>query len=126
MNTFALRKVKAVNARQELDELMIDGKGQLDAFEQLIAETDKRFLTEFKALLSYGVCCERQFTTRYKKDVTFEGTTIKEYEFKSKHLRVYAIKQLNGKIVVSGGFKKNQKADFKRFRTLKEQYLNSL
>lgn len=60
------------------------------------------------------------------KDVTPDGTAVKEYEFKSKHLRVYAIKQTNGKIIVLDGFKTNQKADFKRFRSLKEQYLNSL
>ncbi|GAB4056234.1 hypothetical protein [Spirosoma litoris] len=128
MSTFALRKVEAVKAKQELDELVIDGVGQLEAFEQLIEATDKRFLTEFKTLLSYIEYAANGNSlpdTKFK-DVTPDGTVHKEYEFKSKHLRVYAIKQANGKIIVLGGFKTTQKADFKRFRSLKEQYLNSL
>lgn len=128
MSTFALRKVEAVKARQELDELVIDGIGQLEVFEQLIAETDKRFLTEFKTLLSYMEYAANGNSlpdTKFK-DVTPAGTVHKEYEFKSKHLHIYAIKQANGRIIVLGGFKTTQKADFKRFRSLKEQYLNSL
>lgn len=120
MSTFALRKVEAVKAKQELDELVIDGVGQLEAFEQLITETDKRFLTEFKTLLSYMEYAANGNSlpdTKFK-DVTPAGTGHKEYEFKSKHLRVYAIKQPNGRIIVLGGFKTTQKADFKRFRSL--------
>ncbi len=33
MAKFDLRKVEAVTAKQELDELVIDGVGQLEAFE---------------------------------------------------------------------------------------------
>lgn len=60
------------------------------------------------------------------RDVTPKGGIVKEYEFKSKHLRLYAIKKDNGKIIVLGGLKTTQDADFKRFRSLKSQYLNSL
>ncbi len=60
------------------------------------------------------------------KDVTPDGELVKEYEFKSKHLRVYAIKKPNGKIIILGGFKNTQKADFKLFRSIKQQYLDSL
>ena len=128
MSTFTLRKVEVVKAKQELDELVIDGIGQLEVFEQLIAETDKRFLTEFRTLLSYMEYAANGNSlpdTKFK-DVTPAGTVHKEYEFKSKHLRIYTIKQANGRIIVLGGFKTTQKADFKRFRSLKEQYLNSL
>lgn len=128
MSTFTLRKVEAVQAKQELDELVVDGVGQLEAFEILLNETDKRFLSEFRMLLSYMEYAANgnSLTDTKFKDVTPEGATVKEFEFKSKHLRVYAIKKINGKIIVLGGFKTTQKADFKRFRSLKEQYLNSL
>ncbi len=128
MPTFALKKVEAIQAKQELDELIIDGIGQLTEFERLIEKTDTRYLTEFKTLLSYMDYAANGNSlpdTKFK-DVTPDGTMHKEYEFKSKHLRIYAIKQPNGKIIVLGGFKTTQKADFKRFRSLKEQYLNSL
>ena len=51
---------------------------------------------------------------------------VKEYEFKSKHLRIYAIQQKNGKIVIMGGYKNTQTKDINTFRALKMQYLNSL
>lgn len=107
---------------------MVDGTGQLESFQHLIEITDKRFLTEFKTLLSYieYAANGNSFPDTKFRDVTPENTIVKEYEFKSKHLRIYAIKQINGNIVVLGGLKTNQKADFKRFRSLKEQYLNLL
>lgn len=91
MSTFALRKVEAVNAKQKLDELVVDEEGQLEAFERLIEATDKRFITEFRTLLSYMEYAANGNSlpdTKFK-DVTPEDSTIKEYEFKSKHLRVY-------------------------------------
>lgn len=128
MSRFALRKVEAVQAKQELDELVVDGVGQLEAFESLLNETSARFLSEFRTLLTYMEYAANGNSlpdTKFK-DVTPTDALTKEYEFKSKHLRVYAIKKTNGKIIVLGGFKTTQKVDFKRFRSLKEQYLNSL
>ena len=128
MPTFALKKVEIIRAKQELDELVVDGVGQLAAFEKLLALKHKQYLSEFRTMLSYIEYAANGNTlpdTRFK-DVTPSGATTKEYEFKSKHLRLYAIKQLNGKIIVLGGLKTKQEEDFKRFRSLKEQYLNSL
>lgn len=128
MSTFALRKVEVVKAKQELDELVIDGVGQLAAFEELLATDYKQYISEFRTMLTYVEYAANGNTlpdTRFK-DVTPTGVLIKEYEFKSKHLRLYAIKQLNGKVIVLGGLKTTQKSDFKRFRSLKELYLNSL
>lgn len=51
---------------------------------------------------------------------------VREFEFKSKHLRVYGITKPNGKIVITGGTKANQKDDEVEFRRLKRLYLASL
>ena len=51
---------------------------------------------------------------------------VREFEFKSKHLRVYGITKPNGKIVITGGTKTNQKDDEVEFRRLKRLYLASL
>ena len=128
MSTFALRKVEAVKAKQELDELVIDGVGQLEAFEQELRDKHNRYLTELEMLFAYiQYAANGQSLSETKfRDITPVGESVKEYEFKSKHLRVYAIKKPNGKIIVLGGLKTTQKADFKRFRSLKAQYLNSL
>lgn len=126
MSIFTVRKVAAVQAKQELDELEIDGIGQLAEFERTLR--DKQFLSEFRTLLTYMeyVSNGNSLPDTKFKDVTPTGERVKEYEFKSKHLRVYAIKKENGKLIVLGGFKTTQKADFKRFRSLKQQYLDSL
>ena len=61
------------------------------------------------------------------RDITInKNDKIKEYEFKSKHLRVYAIKARDGKVVVMGGYKNHQKKDIKRFRFIKSKYIKTL
>lgn len=50
---------------------------------------------------------------------------VREYEFKTKHLRVYAIEQKGGKIVIIGGTKANQAKDQVEFRRLKKGYIAS-
>lgn len=60
------------------------------------------------------------------KDVTPHGELVKEYEIKYQYLRAYAIKIPNGKLILLGGYKNQQKNDFTQFRSLKKQYLESL
>ena len=48
---------------------------------------------------------------------------IREFEFKSKHLRVYGITQHDGKLIILGGTKVKQKDDEVEFRRLKRLYL---
>ena len=50
---------------------------------------------------------------------------VREYEFKTKHLRVYAIEQIGGKIIIIGGMKSNQAKDQATFRKLKNGYIAS-
>ena len=48
---------------------------------------------------------------------------FKQYEFKTKNLRVYAFHdKSNGRIIVLGGKKGTQKKDIKRFRLILENY----
>lgn len=128
MAIFALRKVEAIKAKQEIDELVIDGIGQLEAFEQEIKDTHNRYQTELEMLFLYMdyVANGRSLNQTKFKDITPRGEQVKEYEFKSKHLRVYAIKKPSGKIIVLGGLKTTQKTDIRRFRSLKAQYLTFL
>ncbi|MCX6162792.1 MAG: hypothetical protein NTV87_15845 [Ignavibacteriae bacterium] len=59
------------------------------------------------------------------KDITPGKDAVKEYEIKTKNLRVYLIKDVHGSVVVLGGKKANQKSDIKKFRNLKKGYLES-
>ncbi|MEA5139920.1 hypothetical protein [Arcicella rigui] len=105
---------------------MVDGNGQLDEFENDLKDTT--YWSEFKTLLAYMdfVANNRTLPQTKFKDITPAKELVKEYEFKSKHLRIYAIHQPNGKIVILGGYKNNQKNDINKFRSLKKQYLDSL
>ena len=128
MPTFALKKVEAVEAEQEVDELVIDGIGQLSVFEQTLRGQHSQYVSELRTMLTYieYIADGNSLPDTKLRDITPSGEKVKEYEFKSKHLRVYAIKKANGKLIMLGGLKTTQKGDFKRFRSLKTQYLNSL
>lgn len=127
MKKFDLRKVESVRAKQELDELVIDGVGQFELFENMLRSEYGRYISELRTMISYMeyVANGNSLAQDKFKDVTPEGELVKEYEFKSKHLRVYAIKKANDKIIILGGLKTTQKFDFQLFRSLKQPYLDT-
>lgn len=126
MPKFVLKNIKSINGKQQFNQLVVDGNGQLDEFENDLKDTT--YWSEFKTLLVYMhfVANNRTLPQTKFKDITPAKELVKEYEFKSKHLRIYAIHQPNGKIVILGGYKNNQKNDINKFRSLKKQYLDSL
>ncbi len=126
MPKFVLKNIKSINGKQQFNQLVVDGNGQLDEFENDLKDTT--YWSEFKTLLAYMdfVANNRTLPQTKFKDITPAKELVKEYEFKSKHLRIYAIHQPNGKIVILGGYKNNQKNDINKFRSLKKQYLDSL
>lgn len=125
MTTFALKKIESICGVQQFHQLIVNGKAVLDDFEKSL-ETQHQ--SEFKTIIAYMNFIAELKTLPDKKfkDITPQNEIIKEYEFKSKHIRIYVIKQLNGKIVVLCGHKTTQKQDIKRFRKIKSDYLNSL
>ena len=126
MTKFTIERINAISCHQEFDQLVIAGTGQLDIFEKGLDDTT--YQSEFKTLLAYMEYLGNNGTlpkTKFR-DVTPKGEKVKEYEFKSKHLRIYAIQRNNGKIIILGGYKINQDKDFSRFRSLKKQLLTSL
>jgi putative component of toxin-antitoxin plasmid stabilization module len=51
---------------------------------------------------------------------------VKEYEIKTRNLRVYMIhEEKSGRIIVTGGKKTSQKKDIRHFRNLKASYLKN-
>ena len=126
MSKFTVERIRAINCRQEFDQLIIDGAGQLDIFERDLNDTT--YQSEFKTLLTYTEYLgnNKSLPKTKFRDVTPKGEKVKEYEFKSKHLRIYAVQKPNGKIIIPGGYKTNQEKDFIKFRSLKKQLLISL
>ena len=126
MLKFTTERIDAIHCLQQFEQLVVNGDGQLNIFEKDLKDTT--YQSEFKTLLTYMEYLGNNGTlpkTKFR-DVTPKGEKVKEYEFKSKHLRIYAIQKTNGKIVILGGYKNNQYKDFGRFRSLKKQLLASL
>lgn len=121
MSKFALHKIDVIKGKQNFCQLVIDGVKQLDRFEAEL-EKSTTYFSEYKTILTYMeyIAENRTLPATKFKDITPKKEVIREYEFKSKHLRIYAIQKKGGKIIVLCGFKKNQKNDIKRFRSLKK------
>lgn len=124
MPKFALERIKAINGKQVFEKLIIDNICQLDSFEDEI-NLGKRYKNELSMIYSYmdSMANLKSLPEGKFKDITPSKEVVKEYEFRSKHLRVYAIKKENGKIIILGGYKNRQKKDFREFRSIKKMYL---
>ncbi len=126
MPKFALKEMNEINGEQDFKKLSIDDNCQFDDFEKEIKDT-KRYYSELAGIYLYMERAANNASlpdTKFK-DITPDGEKVKEYEFKSKHLRVYAIKGDGGKIIILGGYKNKQKRELKKFRGIKKRYLES-
>ncbi len=122
MSKFALRNIEAVQGNQTFEKLVVDGVAPFDTFENELETKYKRSLEKIYFYMN-EVANNRSLPNTKFKDVTPEKESVKEYEFKDGDLRVYGISKFGGKIIILGGYKNQQKKDYRRFRSLKEQYL---
>lgn len=125
MPTFALEIVEAVVGKQKFHKLVIDGNCPFDEFEKNLEECYKSELTGIYTIMDNVANLKPvPYSKFHFYDETKGGN--REFEFKSKHLRVYGITQPNGKLIITGGTKANQKKDESTFRKLKKDYLNAI
>ena len=129
MYKFALNKIKAISGKQQFYDLLIDGVSQHEQFISEI-ENNKQYYSEHKTILSYmdHVANLKRILPKKKfRNITPSKENIKEYEFKSEHLRAYVFHlEKTGKIVTLWGYKNSQKKDLKKFRAFKKLYIESL
>lgn len=128
MSKFTLNKIEELGAKQEIFKLVIDKTCLFDEFEQEIEERGQ-YEEELYSIYSLieDVANNKLLPKTKFRDITInKKDNVKEYEFKSKHLRIYAIKATGGKIIVMGGYKNNQEKDIKRFRKIKTEYIKTL
>ena len=130
MPTFALRKMESIKGTQEFDKLVVDDCCPFEEFESGLEEQYKsemvgiyRCMQDVADLKSLPEA-KFHFYDLNKKQKRKDG--VREFEFKSKHLRVYGITKPNGKIIITGGTKARQRQEQNEFRKLKNQYLTSL
>jgi len=125
MKTFTLKKIDSIEGKQDIYKLEIDNNCQFDEFEKEILKR-AQYENELASLYSLieDIANNKLLPKNRFRDITqSKKDKIKEYEFKTRNLRVYAIKSLGGKIIILGGYKNNQKKDINKFRYIKAEYL---
>ena len=105
MSTFVLKKLEAVVGKQHFFELVVDDKSQFDDYCQAIKDNQQYYSELLKIFTLMNQVSQLKMLPQTKfKDITPNKESVKEYEFKSKHLRVYAFHlEKTGKIVAYGG-----------------------
>ncbi|MBQ7237640.1 MAG: hypothetical protein IJS20_02500 [Bacteroidales bacterium] len=121
---FSLKHLDAVVGKQSFDMLVKDG---VCFFEQFEKNIEKQYTSEIKQLYSeMNDIANLKALPLTKFHPYSDGKDgCREFEFKTKHLRAYAIEQPGGKIIILGGTKANQAKDQAEFWKYKKQYINS-
>ncbi len=138
MSKFVVKSIESVRGKQEFKQLVIlnddvkiptinaeNEKGQLDIYEEKLQAKYRSSFLRIISIMNAVANLEGTSETQWK-DVTPDKELVKEYEIKAGDLRAFAIKITNGKLLILGGYKNQQPSDFKRFRSLKKLYLESL
>lgn len=125
MPKFALDNIKAVVGKQRFDKLLIDDVAPFDTFENNLEDEYKPEIASIYQIMN-DVANLRSLPYSKFHPYSDGSDGYREYEFKTKHLRVYAIEQPGGKIIIFGGTKANQSKDESTFRKIKKQYISSL
>lgn len=125
MATFVLKQLEAVVGKQQFFELVVDGSSQFDNYCRAIKDNKQYYSELLKIFALMNLVSQLKMLPQTKfKDITPKKETVKEYEIKSKHLRVYVFHiEKTGKIVAYSGYKNTQKADISKFRSYKSRYL---
>jgi putative component of toxin-antitoxin plasmid stabilization module len=126
MTTFALEKVSEVKGKINFFLLKIDGVSQFLEFEEQIREEGNLAseLTTIQVRMQEMAEMRNPMPKTKCRDLTPKGDSVKEYELKTKNLRVYLIhEEHKGRIIVLAGKKSTQPKELKKFRKIKEAYL---
>ncbi|NVM62000.1 hypothetical protein FHW88_000276 [Mucilaginibacter sp. SG538B] len=127
MAKYSLKEVEQVNGKIKYFKLEIDGRCQFDEFCQDI-QRDGNLTSELASIYSImNSQANLHMLPKTKfRDITPKKSKNKEYEFKKGSVRIYALKDAVGNIIVYAGKKGSQSIDMARFRTIKLDYLNSI
>lgn len=124
MAKFALEKMDIVVGAQRFDKFVVDGIAPIDKFE---ADLEAAYESEMDAIYAYmNLVANNTPLPGTKYHALDNESPYRAYEFKSKHLRVYALAQPGGKIIVMGGYKTDQPKDIIKLNSLRKQYVESL
>jgi|TARA_B110000908_G_C10048446_1_gene355066 hypothetical protein len=131
MTKFALEEIKI-----ELDEneticdfysLTINGRNKFDEFKSFCDKNSfsDEFIKIQTLILTIAKGNERMLpNTKLKQLKRGKKDKIPDFEIKTKHLRLYFVKESNNRIVIMGGKKTNQTKDIIKLRGITKNYYN--
>jgi len=125
MYNFALQKIPEIIGKQSFYKLIVDGKCEFDQFESEIQKDGilRRELIKMQSRMQEVADGNRLPITKFK-DLTPKGETVKEYELKTDHLRLYFIADTDvNRLIICGGKKTTQAKDIAHFHKVKKEYL---
>lgn len=125
MAEYTLKPMEAVVGKQSFEMLVKDGVCLFEDFENSVEAQYKGEVASLYALMNDVANLKSLPTTKFHP-YNKGDAAVREFEFKTKHLRAYAIEKPGGKIVIIGGTKANQKKDEATFKKYKNQYVESL
>jgi len=124
MCNFALEKIEEITGEIEFYKLINGDKCEFDEFWAKIEKTGnlKKQLNNLQTTMQ-AVSENQSLPDTKFKDITPKKVADKEYEIKTKNLRLYLFHEKHtGRVIVCGGKKTTQKKDIKRFQRIKKQY----
>lgn len=127
MPDFELKEIEGIEGELKLYKLIKDGKCFFDEFWTTYEKTGntKKELATIQTRMTLIANRANLPKDKFRQLKTPKKDSIKEYEIKTRNLRVYLFHdEENGKIIVLGGKKTMQKKDINRFRNIKKEYFN--
>ncbi|MCF6333426.1 MAG: hypothetical protein L3J11_09100 [Draconibacterium sp.] len=126
MSKFVLKYIDEIVGRLKIFKLMVNNHCEYDEFERQI-ETESSYTTELVTIQTrlQDIANGKLLPKEKFRNITPKKDLVKEYEIKTRHLRVYLFhEEKTGRVIVCGGKKTRQQKDIKHFRQIKKEYFN--
>lgn len=126
MYIFALKYIVEITGRLKIFKLLVNNKCEYDEFEEQV-QTESSYSTELVTIQTrlQDIADGKLLPKEKFRNITPKKEMVKEYEIKTRHLRVYLFhEEKTGKVIVCGGKKITQLKDMNHFRRIKKEYLN--
>ena len=124
MTNCTLEEIDSIKGKYKFYHLLIDGNSDYRNFVDNIEDIYKTELLTILSNMNEIANLNKLPSTKFRPFHVKKHD--KAFEFKSKNLRVYGIHEdKTGKIIIFGGYKKNQKKDAVKFESKVKIYLQS-
>lgn len=126
MSKFDLKYIDEIIGRLKIYKLLVNNHCEYDEFERKI-ETEGSYSSELVTIQTrlQEIADGKLLPKEKFRNITPKKEFVKEYEIKTRHLRVYLFhEEKTGRVIVCAGKKIMQQKDLNHFRRIKKEYFN--